>query len=203
MLKRLTQSYDRKKTVVRARKALPSWKMEDVTKKTFLLNSEYWVEDPRGKGTFHMQETKCAKAAVYRFPNCTNYVSGNHPFQTHNYPLIQAFYTHHRTTAKPPLPPPIPSTYDCLKYRLMILFSLLWINNAVLQVLSHVRLYNPMDYSPPGSSVRGISQARILAWAAISLSRGSSQLRDQTWVSRTSWISSLILHLWATREAPK
>ena len=35
-----------------------------------------------------------------------------------------------------------------------------------------------MDCSPPGSSVRGISQARILEWVAISSSRGSSQSRD-------------------------
>ena len=33
---------------------------------------------------------------------------------------------------------------------------------------------NPMDYSPPGSSVHGIFQARILEWLAISFSRGSS-----------------------------
>ena len=32
-----------------------------------------------------------------------------------------------------------------------------------------------MDCSPPGSSVHGISQARILEWVAISFSRGSSQ----------------------------
>ena len=38
-------------------------------------------------------------------------------------------------------------------------------------------------YSPPGSSVHGILQARILEWVAISFSRGSSQPRDQTWVS--------------------
>ena len=31
-----------------------------------------------------------------------------------------------------------------------------------------------MDYSPPGSSVHGISQARILEWVAVSFSRGSS-----------------------------
>ena len=36
----------------------------------------------------------------------------------------------------------------------------------------------PMDYSPPGSSVHGISQARILGWVAISFSRESSQPRD-------------------------
>ena len=41
----------------------------------------------------------------------------------------------------------------------------------------------PKDYSRPGSSVHGISQARILEWVAISFSRGSSQLRDQTPVS--------------------
>ena len=38
--------------------------------------------------------------------------------------------------------------------------------------------YNPMDSSPPGSSVHGISQARILEWGAISFSRGSSWPRD-------------------------
>ena len=40
-------------------------------------------------------------------------------------------------------------------------------------------LCNPMDGSPPGSSVHGILQARILEWVAIPFSRGSSQPRDQ------------------------
>ena len=44
-------------------------------------------------------------------------------------------------------------------------------------------LWNPMDCSLPGSSVHGISQARILEWVAISSSRGSSQPRDRTRVS--------------------
>ena len=39
-------------------------------------------------------------------------------------------------------------------------------------------LCNPMDCSPPGSSVHGISKARILECFAISFSRGSSQSRD-------------------------
>ena len=47
-------------------------------------------------------------------------------------------------------------------------------------------LCDPMDCSPPGSSVHGISQARILEWVAISFSRGSSQPRDQTRVSCTA-----------------
>ena len=40
-----------------------------------------------------------------------------------------------------------------------------------------------MNCSPPGSSVQGMSQPRILEWVAISFSRGSSQPRDQTLVS--------------------
>ena len=42
---------------------------------------------------------------------------------------------------------------------------------------------NPMDCSPPSSSVRGISQARILEWVAISFSKRSSWPRDQTHIS--------------------
>ena len=42
---------------------------------------------------------------------------------------------------------------------------------------------DPMDCSPPDSSVYGIFQARILEWVAMSSSRGSSQLRDQTHIS--------------------
>ena len=45
-------------------------------------------------------------------------------------------------------------------------------------------LCDPMDRSPPGSSVRGILQGRILTWVAIPFSTGSSQPRDQTQVSR-------------------
>ena len=53
--------------------------------------------------------------------------------------------------------------------------------------------------SPPGSSVHGISQARILEWVAISISRGSSPPRDGTWVS---CIADGFLTKWTTREAP-
>ena len=44
-------------------------------------------------------------------------------------------------------------------------------------------LCNPVDCSPPGSSVHGILQARILEWVAISFSRGFSLPRDGTRVS--------------------
>ena len=48
---------------------------------------------------------------------------------------------------------------------------------------SCLTLRNPVDSSPPGSSVHGILQARTLEWVARSSSRGSSQPRDRTQVS--------------------
>ena len=48
---------------------------------------------------------------------------------------------------------------------------------------SHQTLCDPMDCSPPGSSVYGILQARILEWVTFPFSRGSSQPRDRTQVS--------------------
>ena len=45
---------------------------------------------------------------------------------------------------------------------------------CVLSCFSHVNSCNPTNYSPQGSSVHGILQARILKWVAISFSRGSS-----------------------------
>ena len=61
---------------------------------------------------------------------------------------------------------------------------------------------NHMDCSPQGSYVHGIIQARILEWAAISSSRGSSPPRDQTHVSYGSYIGRNILYHWATWEDP-
>ena len=57
---------------------------------------------------------------------------------------------------------------------------------------------NPMDCSPPGSSVHGILQARILKWVGIPFSRGSSWPRDQT---RVSCIAGRFFTIWVTREA--
>ena len=52
-----------------------------------------------------------------------------------------------------------------------------------LGFLTCLNLFDPMDCNPPGSSVHGILQARILEWVAIPFSRGSSQPRDWTQVS--------------------
>ena len=49
-------------------------------------------------------------------------------------------------------------------------------------------LCNPMDCSLPGSSVYGISQARILEWVAIPFSRGSSWPMDWTRFSCFGWL---------------
>ena len=61
-------------------------------------------------------------------------------------------------------------------------------------------LCNTMDCSLPGSFIHGIFQARVLEWVAISFSRGSSWLRDQTQVS---CIVGRGFTIWATREALK
>ena len=56
-------------------------------------------------------------------------------------------------------------------------------------------LWDPMECSPPGFSVHGSLQARMLGWVAILFSRGSSWLRNRT---RVSYISKRILYHWAT-----
>ena len=56
-----------------------------------------------------------------------------------------------------------------------------------------------MDCSPPGSSVHGILQARILEWVAMPFPRGSSHSRDGTWVS---CLAGRCFTKGATREGP-
>ena len=55
-------------------------------------------------------------------------------------------------------------------------------------------LCDPMDCSPPGSSVHGTLQARIPEWVAMPSSRGSSQSRDWTHVSCISSIGRRVLY---------
>ena len=68
----------------------------------------------------------------------------------------------------------------------------------VLVAQSCPTLCNPIDCSPPVSSVHWIFQARILEWVALSYSRQSSQLIGWTWVS---CITGRFFIIWATREA--
>ena len=55
-------------------------------------------------------------------------------------------------------------------------------------------LCDPMDCSPPGSSVHGILQLRTQEWIAMSSSRGSSQPGDQTHTSHISCIGRQVLY---------
>ena len=75
--------------------------------------------------------------------------------------------------------------------------------NVVVLLSSVWPFCESMDFSPPDSSVHEISQARILEWVAISLSRGSSWPRDQTHISCGSYLARRLLYNWATREAGK
>ena len=56
----------------------------------------------------------------------------------------------------------------------------------MLVAQSCLTLCNPMDFSPPGSSVHGILQARVLECVGIYFSRSSSRPRDWTQVSGTA-----------------
>ena len=84
--------------------------------------------------------------------------------------------------------PPAYETFDNLVERQF------WVQEVADRVLACMlswlqlcpTLCNPMDCSPPGSSVHGILQARILEWIAMPSSRASSQPRDWTWVSHIS-----------------
>ena len=64
-------------------------------------------------------------------------------------------------------------------------------------------LCNPMDCSPPGSSVHGILQARILEWVAMPSSRGSSKPRDQNCVSCIPCIGRQVLYCQCHLASPK
>ena len=67
-------------------------------------------------------------------------------------------------------------------------------------VQSFLTLCKPLDCSPPGSSVDGILQARILEWVTMP-SSGSSGPRDQTHISHVSCFGSWVLYQYTTWEA--
>ena len=96
-------------------------------------------------------------------------------------------------------------------YSLRITPSDQWFSKCLLEIqiirglsfscFSCVRLFcDPVDCSPPGSSVHEISQARLLEWIAISCSKGSSSPRDRTHVS---CIGRQILYCWTTWKVHK
>ena len=96
-------------------------------------------------------------------------------------------------------------------------FQIIWVNNCTMNTgqcgkpilggvclvtESCLTLCNPMDCGPPGSSVYGIFQARILERVAMPSSRGSSQHRDQAHISCVSCITGGFFTYRAIGEAP-
>ena len=81
----------------------------------------------------------------------------------------------------------------------ILFIHLLWLNINSPSILLVTQLCpilcDPTGWSPLGSSVHGILQARILEWVAIPSSRGSSQTRDQTQVF---CIARRFFTVWAT-----
>ena len=77
-----------------------------------------------------------------------------------------------------------------LSLSLLIWQSLLKVGHLVLATQSCPAL-PPVDCSPPGPSVHGILQTRILEWVALSSSRGLSGPRDRTWITRMQADSAL------------
>ena len=74
----------------------------------------------------------------------------------------------------------------CARHGLDALWVCGWVGVCVCVYISHSVVSDSlraMDCSLPGSSVRGILQARIMEWVTIPFSRGSSQPGDQTWGS--------------------
>ena len=105
----------------------------------------------------------------------------HHPFLFNNQPLILGH----------------PSVNISLQIESSVPFS-----PCMLSHFSRVWLCDPMDCSPPGFSVHGILQSRILEWVAIPSSRGSSWLVDWTRVSYVTCVGSGLLPTRATWEVP-
>ena len=85
---------------------------------------------------------------------------------------------------------PSGQTMLCADNRIPLLFSCYVMSDSFV---------TPWTVAPPGSSVHGISQARVLKWVAISFSKRSPWSRDGTHVSCAG---RQILYHWATWEAP-
>ena len=82
------------------------------------------------------------------------------------------------------------SSFNQSRMYVLVISSFLQLEGVMLltaQSFSHVWFWDPMECTPPGSSVHGISQARILEWFAIPFCRGPSQCRDRTWISCISY----------------
>ena len=134
-----------------------------------VLNNIYSLKIKKNFFILHIESTypqmwKCYSCVVLHIPDLSTFVRGR------GYMCIYMGY--------------ICRGYICMK-RMKV---------KVLVIQSCQTHCDPMDCSPPGSSVHGVLQARILKWVAIPFFRGSSQSRDLTWVS---CIARRFLTAWA------
>ena len=87
------------------------------------------------------------------------------------------------------------AVHDNFSWRKISLFSFpLPFSVLVLSRFSCIRLFTTLDRSPPGSSVHGILQARILEWVAMPSSKGSFWPSDWTHISHISCVGRWVLY---------
>ena len=93
------------------------------------------------------------------------------------------------------LPPPLalPSSLSAFFFYSCVLTTLWHVCTRAKLLQSCLTLCDPMDCSPPGSSVHEILQGRILEWVAMTSSKGSSWPRDRTHVSLLHWQAGSLL----------
>ena len=156
---------------------------------------------PRPPRTTHCSSESCAKAlwsqtlcAAALWASVTS-EPGGYMYLQYNVAVVQSLshptlWPHGLQHTRPPCPslsPKVspsscplswtgwlmPSNYLILCHPLLLLPSIFPSISALVAWL-YPTLCNPLDSSPPGSSVHGILQARILEWVAIPFSRGSS-----------------------------
>ena len=129
---------------------------------------------------------------VRKGPACLLLLSINNHMDYNNWRshvVSPSDYWHHKSPWKFAHNHPSPSRCDLSSFRLTILKEYICRLESLWRCWSSCSVMfdscDPVDCGLPGSSVRGISQARILEWVATSFSRGSSCPRDGTQVSCT------------------
>ena len=160
------------------------------------------------------KEVKMSKLGIHAFPSCSKisthicyleFFKGDLSFLSHVFiNLIISF-------SQCGCPGSLSYTLVIIQYYVFVLLLksfLLWllgvllVGTCVWLAFSVTQLYltlcNPMDHSPPGSSVHG-NLGKNTGWVAISSTRGSFQPKDLTHISCTG---SQILYHCATGEAP-
>ena len=132
---------------------------------------------------------------------CLHCLLGHRHRKVHAFYRNHTYYTIHVRVKAEPAEGNYATVLSLLFYTIFLGHKMLFYVPVVRYVsksLSHVWVCDPMDCSPPGSSVHGILQARTLEWIAILFFRASSPLRIGTWVS---CIAGRFFTIWATREA--